>query len=103
MLAILIDKPFDKKGWLFEIKWDGYRAMAHKDKYVNLISRGQKSYNARFPEIVRALSDLPGRFIIDGEIVILNRKGRSQFQLLQDYRDWETGEDIVTGKQERIS
>jgi bifunctional non-homologous end joining protein LigD len=86
MLATLTDKPFDKEGWIFEVKWDGYRAIAYKDKRVALISRGQKSYNARFPEIVKALSSLPGRFVVDGEIVILDAKGRSQFQLLQNYQ-----------------
>ncbi len=83
MLATLIEEPFNKEGWLFEIKWDGYRARAYKNKEVKLISRGNQAYNARFPEIVQALAKLPGRFILDGEIVILGKKGRSQFQLLQ--------------------
>lgn len=80
MLSVLVDKPFNKEGWVFEIKWDGYRAIAYKDRRVDLISRGHQSYNTRFPEIVQALSKLPGRFIVDGEIVVLDAKGRSQFE-----------------------
>ena len=91
MLATLADKPFDKKGWIFEIKWDGYRAIAYKNRSVELISRGHKSYNARFPDIIKALSKLPGRFILDGEIVIVDSQGRSQFQLLQNYQRRKEG------------
>ena len=84
MLATLIDKPFNKEGWLFEVKWDGYRAIAYKDKRVDLVSRNQKSFNARFPDIIKSLAKLPGRFVVDGEIVVLDKKGRSHFQLLQN-------------------
>lgn len=86
MLATLVEKPFDGKDWLFEIKWDGYRALAHKNKTVRLISRGKKSFNVHFASIVKALEKLPGKFILDGEIVILDEKGRSNFQLLQNYQ-----------------
>ncbi len=86
MLATLIEKPFDKEGWLFEIKWDGYRALAYKNAEIVLLSRNQKSFNARFPSIVNALERVPGSFVLDGEIVILNKKGRSDFQLLQNYQ-----------------
>ena len=91
MLATLVEAPFDKKGWLFEIKWDGYRGIAYKNKTVSLVSRGEKSFNTRFPEIVDDLKKLPGRFIVDGEIVILDKKGRSQFQLLQNYQKTREG------------
>ena len=85
MLAVLTKAPFDRKGWIFEIKWDGYRALAFKDKNVRLISRNQKSFNARYPTIVNGLKKLKGTFVIDGEIVVLDSKGRSNFQLLQNY------------------
>lgn len=87
MLATLVDRAFDDKGWVFEIKWDGYRSLAYKTKrHVELISRGQKSFNARFPTIAKAVENLPGKFILDGEIVVLDEKGRSNFQLLQNYQ-----------------
>lgn len=86
MLATLIEKPFDKEGWLFEIKWDGYRALAYKNTDCVLLSRNQKSFNPRFPSIANAIKKLPGSFVLDGEIVILDKKGRSDFQLLQNYQ-----------------
>jgi bifunctional non-homologous end joining protein LigD len=85
MLATLAKEPFDSDQWIFEIKWDGFRALAHKTKQVKLLSRNEKSFNARFPEIVKELQKLPGTFILDGEIVILDKQGRSHFQLLQNY------------------
>jgi len=91
MLATLADEPFDSKEWIFEIKWDGYRALANKTKQVQLLSRNQKSFNARFPKIVEELEKLPGRFVVDGEIVILDKQGRSHFQLLQNYQKEKIG------------
>jgi len=85
MLATLIEKPFDKKGWLFEIKWDGYRALANKSTQISLLSRNQKSFNQRFPSIVNALKKIPGSFVLDGEIVAVDKNGKSSFQLLQNY------------------
>lgn len=90
MLATLIDEPFDEKGWIFEIKWDGYRALASKNGAVRLISRGKKSFNIRFPTLVQELRKLRGSFVIDGEIVILD-KGKSNFQKLQNYYKAKVG------------
>lgn len=90
MLATLIEKPFDKEGWLFEVKWDGYRALAYKNRNVHLLSRNHKSFNSRFPHIVCALQKLSGHFILDGEIVILDNKGKSHFQLLQNNQKSQT-------------
>lgn len=91
MLATLIAGPFDRKGWLFEVKWDGYRALAFKDKKVELLSRGQKSFNQRYPAIVSEIKKIPGDVILDGEIVVLDKKGRSNFQLLQNYQKKQEG------------
>ncbi len=85
MLAKLIEKPFDDKGWIFEIKWDGYRALAEKDRDVHLVSRNHKLFQ-QFPTIIEELKKIPGKWILDGEIVILDKKGRSDFQLLQNYQ-----------------
>jgi bifunctional non-homologous end joining protein LigD len=86
MLAYLVYKPFDGKGWIFEIKWDGYRALAEKKRDVKLISRGGESFNAHYPNIAEELRKIKGNFLVDGEIAILDDKGRSHFQLLQNYR-----------------
>ncbi len=91
MLATLVDKPFDSEDWIFEIKWDGYRALANKNKEVRLLSRGQKSWNDKFPAIVKELKKIPGNCILDGEIVILDKKRRSNFQMLQNYQRQQKG------------
>src|SRR5947209_7338090 len=89
MLARLVNAPFDDPAWLFEIKWDGVRAMAflrHNGprREVTLRSRGGMTLNAQFPEVVEGLyaQNLPDA-ILDGEIVALDPGGRAHFQLLQ--------------------
>ena len=86
MLATLVEKPFDRPGWLFEIKWDGYRALAEvKGGAVRLYSRNDKTLNAQFPPIAEALAGLPFDALLDGEIVVLDTSGKADFQLLQNY------------------
>jgi len=87
MLATLGDKPFNKKGWLFELKLDGYRAIADIDaKHVRLTSRNDNSFNRTFPQIAQELAVLAKHApILDGEVVALDEHGRSRFQLLQNY------------------
>jgi bifunctional non-homologous end joining protein LigD len=86
MLATLVERPFDDPNWLFEIKWDGYRALCTVDeKGVSLISRNGLDMLRRFP----ALEALAGAFgsrpvVVDGEIVSLDSNGRSAFQRLQE-------------------
>lgn len=71
--------------WAFEIKHDGYRAIAMKEgNRVQLLSRNEKDFAEKFPEVVEAVSELKAKdAILDGEIVALDEKGRSTFQLLQ--------------------
>lgn len=89
MLASSTELPFDSDEWLFEIKWDGYRAFATKNA---LMSRSRKiSFNQRYPAIFKAIQKLPGKFLIDGEIVILDAKGRANFQFLQNYQKTQQG------------
>lgn len=85
MLAESIESPFDGKDWLFEIKWDGYRAITFiENGKARLVSRNQNDLTPRYPE----LNDLP-RFvkakqaILDGEVVALDADGRSSFSLMQ--------------------
>jgi bifunctional non-homologous end joining protein LigD len=72
--------------WLFEIKHDGYRALAFKDgKEVRLVSRNGKAFD--YPLLLEALKKLPAEgVILDGEIAALDEKGRSSFQLLQLFK-----------------
>jgi len=71
--------------WLFEIKFDGYRAIAIKNRNViRLISRNQRDFTAKYPELPQALAQLPcEQAVLDGEIVALDEKGRSSFELMQ--------------------
>jgi bifunctional non-homologous end joining protein LigD len=92
MLAILIEKPFNSDEWLFEIKWDGYRAIADIQKdSVLLYSRNDLNFNSKFPEIVESLKKMQITAVLDGEIVVLDEQGRSQFQLLQQYFKYKKG------------
>jgi bifunctional non-homologous end joining protein LigD len=86
MLATLVDAPFDDPDWLFEFKWDGYRAIAvvGPDGGVTLTSRNGNDLLGQCPELAElgaAFSSLP--IIVDGEICILDERGRSSFQALQ--------------------
>lgn len=88
MLASKTDKPFDDKKWLFEIKWDGYRALSEiTSQKVLLYSRNLQSFSARFPSLVKELQQFKKQLIVDGEIVVLNSEGKADFQLLQHYSE----------------
>lgn len=91
MLATLVEKPFDRAGWLFELKWDGYRAVAEVSRRgESFYSRNQKSFEHRFAPVVEALRGLRHEAVLDGEVVVVDEEGRSDFQLLQNYQ--RTGE-----------
>jgi len=85
MLATLVDKPFDDDEWLFEIKWDGYRAVAFlQDGKVRLVSRNQNDLTAEYPELKGLAPHVRARTaILDGEIVALDEQGRASFSLMQ--------------------
>ena len=83
--AKLADKPFDGADWLFELKYDGVRALAIGDgNRLALFGRHERDITRRYPEVSLALSKLPfDRFVLDGEIVAPDDQGRPSFQLLQ--------------------
>ncbi len=85
MLAETADAPFTRAGWLFEIKYDGYRLVARKHgRNVALQYRSGLDATAIFPEIVSAIRRLPyDDLVIDGEIAVLDDDGKPQFGLLQ--------------------
>jgi bifunctional non-homologous end joining protein LigD len=85
MLATLVDEPFDSADWLYEIKWDGYRAVAFiSDSRVKLVSRNQNEYTAAFPELAELPQDVrASKAVLDGEIVALDEHGRASFSLMQ--------------------
>ena len=86
MLCTLVDEPFSNENWLFEIKWDGYRAVAtkHKDK-IELYSRNHNSFMERYTPIAEAIRGLNHDIIFDGEIVVVDREGHAHFEWLQNW------------------
>lgn len=88
MLATLVAKPFDKPGWDYEEKYDGYRILAYKEgSHVTLLSRNSKDRTQTFSSVAEAVAKLPARtLLLDGEVVEFDRQGVSRFQLLQDLK-----------------
>ena len=85
MLAILYKESFDDPDWLFEVKWDGYRAIAEvRHGKVSFYSRNSIPLERRFPEIVESLKKLEFEAIFDGEVVVVDDQGRPDFEMLQN-------------------
>lgn len=87
MLATLSDEPaFDDPRWVFEIKWDGYRAVAETEgDNTRLYSRNGLSYNKAYPAIYEALKGVRRKAVIDGEVVVFDNAGKPSFHALQNY------------------
>jgi DNA ligase D-like protein (predicted ligase) len=86
MECLAVSKLPDGPPWLYEIKLDGYRALAIQSSGVTLLSRRKKSLGRQFPYIVEALADLPAGTVVDGEVVAVDDSGRPDFNLLQNFR-----------------
>jgi bifunctional non-homologous end joining protein LigD len=85
MLAESIAEPFDGAEWLFEIKWDGYRAIALiENGKVRLVSRNQNDLTTRYPELEDMAQWIKAKTaILDGEVVALDAEGKASFSLMQ--------------------
>jgi len=91
MKATLVDEPFDDPDWFYEVKWDGYRAVATTGKSgVQLISRNNLPFD-KYYSIVNRLKEWDINAVIDGELVVLNDKGTSDFGALQNWRSEADG------------
>ncbi|MFZ0452206.1 MAG: DNA ligase D [Ignavibacteriaceae bacterium] len=87
MLAVTGNEAFDDNDWLFEIKWDGYRAVAEiQNREVYLYSRNNISFNEKFKPVAESLAFIEHNLIFDGEIVSVDENGVSKFQLLQNFQ-----------------
>jgi len=86
MLATLVKEPFDKPGWVYEEKYDGYRILAYKEgRRVMLLSRNANDRTGTFLAVANAVAKLPARtLLLDGEVVAFDSKRVSRFQLLQN-------------------
>lgn len=84
-LALLVTKPPEGPQWSFEVKWDGYRLAIHKEgSRVRILTRGGHDWTDRFPAIAEATMQIPAKtLILDGEAVVLDTHGRSDFGALQ--------------------
>ena len=101
MLATAIEKPFDNPDWLFEIKWDGYRAVAFiDDGRVRFVSRNQNDLTKQYPELATLTKFVKAdRAILDGEIVALDDEGRPSFSLMQQRTGFRPGKSRLPGRQ----
>src|SRR5215203_1409349 len=72
MLATLVTEPMEEKGWLYEMKWDGYRAVGYiNNGTVNICSRNNKSFNKKYYPLYAALKQWNIDAVVDGEIVVV--------------------------------
>ncbi len=101
MLATAIEKPFDNPEWLFEIKWDGYRAVAFiGEGRVRFVSRNQNDLTGQYPELATLPQFIKARrAILDGEIVALDDEGRPSFSLMQQRTGFRPGKSRLPGRQ----
>ena len=87
MLCTLVDTAFNGEDWLFEVKWDGYRAIGSRlNDEVTLYSRSNTDFSTHYPPVVEALRQLDHDVILDGEIIVTDKKGMPHFELLQNWR-----------------
>lgn len=92
MLATLVKEPPRQSGWQFEMKWDGYRALAYLDgQSVELRSRNGKSFNEKFYPLTDSLQQWRLPALFDGELVVLNEQGIPDFSALQAWRSEADG------------
>ncbi len=92
MLATLVNEPFDSEDWLFEVKWDGFRAMALMNKgTVHITSRNNKSFNEKFYPLFDELKKMKLNAVLDGEVIVADKNGKSNFSSLQNWRSEADG------------
>lgn len=97
-LAKLVDKAPNGDNWIFEPKFDGYRIVAFfEDKKARLITRNGKDYSAHFKDIATSLEVFfqNKALILDGEIVIIDENGKSNFQALQNFMKKPTNQELT--------
>jgi bifunctional non-homologous end joining protein LigD len=95
MLATLVNEPFDDPDWAYEVKWDGYRALAYLNKgNVGLTSRNNKSFTEKYYPLIGAMQKWDLNAVLDGEILVIGKDGKANFGALQNWRSEADG-DLV--------
>ena len=94
MLAKVTEEAFSDKDWFFEVKWDGFRAIAYVEEAFSLKSRNENELKQIFPEL-QELSKLSSNIVVDGEIIVM-REGKPDFQSLL-----ERGQAVSKGEIQR--
>lgn len=86
MLLLRADSLPDSEQWLYELKLDGYRAIAfRRNGVIHLRSRNDNDFSARYPAVVKGLAKMPDDTVIDGEVIAFDEDGRPSFNALQNY------------------
>jgi bifunctional non-homologous end joining protein LigD len=92
MLATLVNEPFDDPGWTYEVKWDGYRAVAYINKgKVSILSRNNKSFTEKYYPITDTMKEWSINAVLDGEILVIEKDGKANFGALQNWRSEADG------------
>ena len=95
MLATLVKEPFNEPGWTYEVKWDGYRALAYiKNGKAALTSRNNKSFTQKYYPIAAAMEKWDFNAVLDGELVVVKKNGKADFGSLQNWRSEADGDLI---------
>jgi bifunctional non-homologous end joining protein LigD len=95
MLATLVNEPFDDPGWTYEVKWDGYRALAYiNNGSIELLSRNNKSFTEKYYSLAGAMKNWTFDGVFDGEILVIGKDGKANFGALQNWRSEADG-DLV--------
>ena len=99
MLATLVDYPFSNPEWIFETKWDGFRAICFiRNGKSRFVSRNQIEMTPQYPELAGVAKQIDAKeAILDGEIVALDRDGMPRFQLLQPRVGRKSGLEALRG------
>ncbi|NNF18147.1 MAG: DNA ligase D, partial [Flavobacteriaceae bacterium] len=92
MLASLVPDIFNDPDWIYELKWDGYRVQAHVNHGdVRLYSRNGNGYEKKFGELIPELETLEQQAVLDGEVVVVDERGKPDFEALQNYSSKTSG------------
>lgn len=93
MLATLVNEPFENPDWIYEVKWDGYRALAYVGKNgVELASRNNKSFTEKYYPIADLMRQWDIEIVLDGEVLVIGGDGKANFGALQNWRSEADGE-----------